>query len=829
MKERFNVDGMTCAACQAHVKNACMKVEGVKECNVNLLNNNMDVVYDENVTSKEMIEEAVKKAGYTAYIGKKTENQTQSKSHDLRDLILGFIFLLSIMYVSMGHMMLGLPIFKFLDMDKNVVGFSLIQFILVLPILIIFKRYFINGFKRLFKASPNMDSLIAIGASFSLIYGIIALFVISYGVENDIQKYINWHKNLYFESCGMILVLVSLGKYFEKISKRRTTKAIEDLVNLSPKVGRILVDGKETIVDIDSIKTTDIVVAKTGDIIPVDGTVIEGSASINEANITGESIPKFKELDSKVYASTVVDNGYIKIKVEKAFKDTNFKTIINLVNEASNSKAPISKLADKISLFFVPTILLIALITFIVNIIVSHDFELSFRFSVTVIVIACPCALGLATPVAIMVSTGKGAKAGLLIKNAEILENSSHIKTIVFDKTGTITKGVPEVLDFVSYKDNIDLYSIVYSIEKSSNHPLAKALISYTEAKATELKIENPLNISGRGLVCDIDKDTYYIGNLKYYDDLGLNDDNLNKKVDELSSMGKTVLIILKNNELIGLLSLKDQIKDNSIILMDELNKLNISTVMLTGDNKLCSEQIARECHINKVISEVLPVDKGNIINDIKKETKGLVAMVGDGVNDAIALVNADIGISVSSGSDVAVDSSDIVLIHNDLYDIVNVIRLSKRTLNTIKLCLFWAFFYNLICVIIATGVFYYPFDFSINPMIGAIAMSISSVSVVLTALTINLFKIKSVNKNDETKLKEINNDSLKEIIIKVKGMMCEKCVKHVEEASYKVSGVVSAHANLKKKNVTIEFDGDCDIDQIIKNIEEEGYKAKRG
>ena len=826
---RFDIEGMTCAACQAHVEKAASKLEGIKKANVNLLNNNMDVEFDENIIDEEKIIKAVVDSGYGAKIHNQKEETKilNKKDNSLKELIIAFIFLFLLMYVSMGNMMWNFPLPPIFDMKENKMGFALIQFILVLPICYIYRRYFINGFKRLFKGSSNMDTLIAIGASASLIYGIISLFMISYGYYlvsignlkgNDFIE--TYHMNLYFEAAGMILTLVSLGKYLEGLSKKKTTVAIDNLMDLAPKKANILKDGKEYVVGVEEVKVDDILIVRQGDAIPVDGIVIEGNASINEANITGEAIPVYKDLNDFCYSSTIVESGFIKIKATKVGDDSSINTIIKLVEEASNSKAPISKMVDKISNVFVPTILILSLITFIVNLILALTtnlvtVELSLNFAITVVVIACPCALGLATPVAIMVSTGKGASNGLLIKNAAILENTSKINTIVFDKTGTITLGKPIVTDYEAYDDSIDLKSIIYSIENSSNHPLAKSLIEYTK-DSNLLTIDNLENIEGEGLKANILNDTYYIGNIKYLKKNNKVSNELIEKIDNLANDGKTVLIILKNDNLIGLVALKDLPKENSKKAIERLNSLGIKTVMLTGDNYRSAESIAKEVGIKEVIAEVLPVDKGNVLKLLKND-KGLVAMVGDGVNDAIALAEADIAISVGNASDVAINASDVVLLHNDLMDISNVIRLSRRTLNTIKLSLFWAFFYNVICVFLATGILYYINGFKISPMIGSIAMSISSVSVVLTALTINLFKVEKVNK-------EINNN---EIEIKVKGMMCEKCVAHVEEASKKVNNVLTAKASLKNKNVIITYKDNVNVNEIIDNIEHEGYKAK--
>ena len=813
MKRTYDIKGMTCAACQAHVTKAARETKGVSNVNVNLLKNNMTVELDDDYVDG-TIEKAIKDAGYTAINKDDNKNniKIEENDHSLRDLIIGIIFLILLMYVSMGHMMWGFYVFDFMNMHINPVGYALSQFILVLPIIYIFRKYFINGFKRLFKGSPNMDSLIAIGSSASLIYGIIALFVISYGVAINDNNLISWHMHLYFESAGMILVLVSVGKYLEGLSKKKTTKAIDDLVKLAPKTALIKKDNKEIDIDAKDVKKGDIIILKRGMTLACDGIVINGTGSIDEATITGESIPKYKTLNDNCYQGTTLTEGYLEIEVTKEAKDSSIQTIIDLVNEASNSKAPISRLADRISLYFVPVILIIAVITFITNIIINKNFELSFRFAITVVVIACPCALGLATPVAIMVASGKGASLGLLIKNASILENTGKIKKIVFDKTGTLTEGKMKVSNYVDLNKIDNLNLIIYSIESKSNHPLAKAIKNYLNLD-NSLEVSDITMLEGLGVKAYIDKDEYYIGNYRYLENISNIDE-----IKKLESEGKTALIVLKNNELVGYLALKDELRSNAACAIEEIKKLKIETIMLTGDNKDVANAIAKDAKIDKVYSEVLPVDKGNIINSLKGD--GLVAMVGDGVNDAIALTNADIAISVSSGSDIAINSSDIVLIRNDIMDISNVIRLSKRSLNTIKLCLFWAFFYNVICVIIATGIFYYPFNFSINPMIGSIAMSISSVSVVLTALTINLFKPhKSLNNKLDIEMKGSENN----MEIKVEGMMCKMCVKHVEEACLK-SGAKTAVASLENKNVTVT--GDVDLNKLVKAINDAGYKA---
>ncbi len=821
-KERFNVEGMTCAACQAHVTKATQNVKGVKSVSVNLLKNNMDVEYDENICSLKDIDQELQKQGYRAYSGKKEEIKEKTKDNSLKELIISIVILLILMYVSMGNMMWGFPLPDFIDMHHNKMGFALIQFILVLPIIYIYRRYYISGFKKLIHKSPNMDTLISIGSLASLIYGIISLFIISYGyyLGNDYGKHLieEYHMNLYFESAGMILVLVSVGKYLEGLSKKKTTKAIEELMDLAPKKAVVLVDGKEEEIGIEEVRVDDILVIRRGEAIPVDGIVVEGNCSINEANITGEAIPKYKNIGDFCYSSTIIESGFIKLKATKVGEDSSINTIIKLVDEASNSKAPISKLADKISAIFVPLIMIISLITFITNIIVAsnlgydNSFELALNFAITVIVIACPCALGLATPVAVMVGTGKGASNGLLIRNAEILENTSKLKTIVFDKTGTITLGKPIVTDYIKLKE-IDFDDILYSIEAKSSHPLAKSIINYLN-KENSLDIGDVKVIEGEGLVAKYNNKIYYVGNYKGLANRGLENAEIKEKIDKLSGEGKTSILILEDNVILGIIALKDVVKTNSKKAIEELHKLKIKTIMLTGDNKLVADSIAKEVGIDEVIADVLPIDKGNAIKKLKEESE-FVGFVGDGVNDAIALANSDIAISLGNASDIAINTADIVLLHDDLLDIPNVIKLSKRTLNTIKLGLFWAFFYNFICVIIATGFMYYINGFKMVPMYGAIAMSISSVCVVLNALTINLFKC--------DKIKE---DNL--ITLKVKGMMCEKCVKHVEDACLIDENVIYAKASLKNKNVVIKYEKEINLEKIINKITEEGYKVRR-
>lgn len=825
MKLKFNVEGMTCASCQAHVSKAVEQLEGTSKVNVNLLKNTLDVEVDEAKCDASKIEDAVQKAGYKAYIpnaNKKTDKLIE-KNHDLAYLIFSLVDLLVIMYFSMGHMMWGWPVPKVFNMHTNPMGFSLVQFILVLPIIFLYRKYFINGFKKLIKLSPNMDTLIAIGATFSIAYGIYCLFMISMG-------YTEYHMYLYFEAAGMILTIVSLGKYLEKLSKRKTTTAIEKLMDLSPKEAVVLKDNIETKVKIEEVKLGDIVVVKKGDSVPVDGKIIEGNASIDQSNITGESIPVYKTANDDVYSSTIVTAGYIKVKATKVGEDTSIANIIKLVDEASNSKAPISKLADKISGVFVPVILAIALVTFIINLIVSKDFQIALNFAITVIVIACPCALGLATPVAIMVGTGKGAENGLLIKNAEILEKAHHIKTVVLDKTGTITEGKPRVTDFESSESDSDLLSVIYSLENMSEHPLALSMIEYAkENNANLLEVKEFKTTDGRGIEGIVNNSKYFIGNYKSVEELKLNTKELEDKVNNLSYQGKTPLLIIKDNKVVGLIAVKDEVKESSKQAISELRNKGIKVIMLTGDNRKTAEAIAKEVNVDEVISDVHPEDKQKVINSLKTNDKNLIAMVGDGVNDAPALTSADLGIAIGGGSDIAIESADIVLLRNDLLDVLNVISLSKRVINTIKLSLFWAFFYNFFCVILSTGFLYYLTDkkFMMTPMIASVAMSISSVSVVLTSLTINFFKVKKAknSNNSSVSIKEKNKMQTK--VIYVDGMMCNHCKAHVEEACKKVPGVSDAVVSLQDKNVTVTCEEKVTDEALKQSIKEAGYEAK--
>lgn len=722
----------------------------------------------------------------------------------------------------MGHM-LNLPLPPFLCGLSNALAFAFTQFLLTLPILYIYRRYFISGYKKLIKRAPNMDSLIALGSTAAMIYGIYAIYMIGYGLGTQNMELVhNYYENLYFESAAMILTLVSLGKYLESLSKKKTTKAITKLMDLAPKKAIVVRDGIEQEISASNVNKNDIVIVKKGYSIPIDGKIIEGKASIDQSNITGESIPVYKNIGDEVYSSTLVTAGYIKVLATKVGEDTSIANIIKLVEEASNSKAPISKLADKISGIFVPVIMSISIITLIVFLCMKYPFDVSFNFAISVLVIACPCALGLATPVAIMVGTGKGAENGLLIKNAEILEKAHLIKTVVLDKTGTITEGKPKVVDFINYRNDLDVLSILYSFENMSEHPLALAIVEYAKKNNANLvEVEEFESIDGKGLTGKIKGKNYAIGNYKMLLDSSITDDATMNLIQNYSKEGKTVLVVIEENHIVGMITVKDKVKETSKQAIVELKRKGIQVVMLTGDNKETAMAIANEVGVDDVIAEVYPTDKQKVISSLKATDSKLVAMVGDGVNDALALTSADLGIAIGGGSDVALESSDIVLLRNDLLDVLNVISLSKRVLNTIKGNLFWAFFYNCIGILLACGIFYPAFGIKLNPMISAAAMSCSSIFVVLNALTINLFKIK------KTKVEIKEEIKMNTLVLNVEGMMCKHCKAHVEEACKGVTGVIDAVASLEQKNVVISYEGEISKEAILKSIVDAGYEVK--
>lgn len=836
MKKRFAVTGMTCASCQAHVEHAVSKLKGVKSCSVSLLTNSMEVEFAEKEVGTNEIIAAVEKGGYHAILEEERDKipakeapKKRKRFYEEKDfwiLVVAILLLILLMYVSMGQM-IGIPLPSFLKGRENALVNAFTQLFLTFPSLIFFGHYFVSGFKRLFHLEPNMDSLIALGASASLIYGFFAIYMMAYALgQQDFATLEHYQHNLYFDSAAMILTLVSLGKYLEGLSKKKTTKAIEDLMDLAPKKALLLFKDTEKEIPVEEVHVGDILIVKKGMLVPVDGVIVEGQGSFMEANITGEALPVYKEKEAKIYSSTILDSGYIHMRAEKVGQDTSIQTIIRLVKEAADSKAPISKLVDKISLYFVPTILLIALATFIGWLSSGVSFEMAFNFAVSVLVIACPCALGLATPVAIMVSSGKGAQSGLLISNAEILEKAHFVKTVVLDKTGTLTEGKMKVTDYKELKEGENSYPYVASLEERSEHPLASAIASYRQRKES-YPVTSFTSRSGVGLEGVVNGRFVEVGNRRLFKDNVPED--LNKLANLMEKEGKTVLFVRIDHESKALIALKDECKPHTKEAISLLKEAGITTIMLTGDNKLTASSIAKEVGIDRVIAEVLPEEKASIVKSLHQDDHHLVAMVGDGVNDAIALTSSDLGIAIGAGSDIAKESADIVLLRNELLDVYNAISLSKRTLTTIKLGLFWAFIYNLVGVVLATGAFYYLGEIALTPMIGAIAMSCSSVFVVLNALTINFWKPVSYPKETAcpiTFIEEGGEKEMEKITLKVKGMTCPMCVKHVTNALLRVNGVKEAHVSLEEEKAEVEGE-DLKRETLIAAIAEEGYSAE--
>lgn len=838
MNKKFNVTGMTCSACSASVEKAVKKLEGINSVSVNLLTNSMVVHYNEEVIDENNIIEAVTSAGYGASVFSKNKNEIKvSDKMRMEDeikemkkrLIISFAFLIPLMYISMGHMM-GLPLPSFLSGLENAISYGMTQFLLALVIVYVNRKYYQVGFKTLFKGSPNMDTLIAIGSSAAMVYGIFAIYRMGYGLGiQDFELVEKYHMDLYFESAAMILTLITLGKYLEKKSKGKTSEAITKLMDLAPKTATILRNNKEVIVPIEEVLKDDIVIVKPGESIPVDGVIIQGSSSIDQSAITGESIPVEKNIGDKVIAATINKNGYFKFKAEKVGDDTTLAQIISLVEDASSSKAPIAKLADKISGVFVPVVISISIIATIVWLLVGKSFEFSLSIGIAVLVISCPCALGLATPVAIMVGTGKGAENGILIKSAEALETAHKVQTVVLDKTGTITEGKPKVTEIVvnSNINKNELLKIAASIEKPSEHPLADAIVEKAKKEnITLLDVDNFISITGKGIKAEINNKIYYAGNLSLMKENNIDYSKFEKVINDLAKKGKTPLCFSDDSILFGVIAVADTIKPTSKKAIEEFKNMGINIVMLTGDNKNTAEAIRKELNIDKIIAEVLPQDKEKEVRKIQESGKK-VAMIGDGINDAPALARADVGIAIGAGTDIAIESADIVLMKSDLLDGVTTIKLSKAVIKNIKENLFWAFFYNAIGIPLAAGVFYNILGWKLNPMFGAFAMSLSSVCVVSNALRLKLFKAYDKNiineENFENEFEEGEDEEMKKIV-RVDGMNCSHCQAKVESALSALDGVSEAKVNLKKKIAVVTLEKEVNDDTLLKAVNDAGF-----
>ncbi len=812
----YNVTGMNCAACSARVEKAVKTVGGVERCSVNLLTN--DMVVEGDADASEIIK-AVTDAGYGASLKgekKKTSENTGEIKNDIsglkQRLVFSLIFLIILMYVSMGHTMWNMPMPDFFN--NNYVAVGLLQLVLTTVIMVINQRFFISGFKGLIKKSPNMDTLVALGSAAAFVYSTVILFTMTR--SQDAAHHL-LHE-LYFESAGTILTLITLGKMLEARAKGKTTDAIKKLVSLAPETAVVIRNGIETTIKTEDLLIGDIFVVRPGENIPVDGEIMEGICSVNEASLTGESIPVDKKEGDLVSSGTINLSGYIKCRATKVGEDTTLSQIIKLVSEASSSKAPISKIADKVSGVFVPTVITISVITMLIWLISGNTVGFSLARGISVLVISCPCALGLATPVAIMVGSGVGAKYGIMFKTAVSLEQTGKVKTVALDKTGTITVGKPKVTDVipVDVLEN-ELVKYAYSLENKSEHPLAGAIVEYGKENNIKLIESESFEIfPGNGLCATIEDEVIYGGNLKFVSDYADISYEVNKKAELLSSQGKTPLFFVKGNSLIGVIAVADTVKEDSVKAVKTLNKMGIKTIMLTGDNKRTAEAIGKLVGVDEIISDVLPENKESIIRDLKKT--GFVIMVGDGINDAPALTSADTGIAIGVGSDIAVDAADVVLVKNSLADVPAAIKLSRKVLKNIKENLFWAFIYNVVGIPIAAGVLIPFFNIRLNPSFAALAMSLSSFCVVSNALRLNLVDVYNNKREKRVKLMKKR--------IKIDGMMCGHCEATVKKALELIPEVESADVSHKDGLANVTLKSEIADDVLIKTIEEKDFKV---
>lgn len=880
MKERFDVTGMTCSACSSHVEKSVGKLTGVENVSVNLLTNSMQVEFDENKLDTAGIIKAVEDAGYGAAVkdehaksGTKTSGQSDSQENSglsaveqnvknmKKRLIVSLIFWIPLMYVSMGHMIyqwLNIPMppftMNFLHGNENAITYAFTQFLLLLPILIANHKYFKNGFKTLWHRSPNMDSLIAIGAGAAILYGIFAIYRIGYAMgHGDMAVVHQYAHDLYFESAGTILTLITIGKYLETKSKGKTSEAITKLLNLAPKTVTVVRDGVEQVVDAADVGKGEIFLVKPGESVAVDGIVLEGKSSFDESAITGESIPVPKQEGDTIVSASINKSGLIRAKATKVGEDTTIAQIIRLVEEASSSKAPIAKMADKIAGVFVPAVITIALITGVIWLISGATFEFAMSTAIAVLVISCPCALGLATPVAIMVGTGKGAENGILIKSGDALETAHQIDTVVLDKTGTITQGKPVMTDIIcaagKNADKTQLLQIAGSLEKGSEHPLAEAIVNYCVTNNISLEKVTDFNaLFGKGIEGTVSGTHYYAGNEKMMEEKGISLSTEQKnQIQALAKQGRTPLLFADEKQFLGIVAVADVVKPTSKEAVQKFRDYGIHVIMLTGDNEVTAQAIKEQVGIDEVIAGVLPTQKEKKISALK-QAGHKVAMIGDGVNDAPALASADVGIAIGAGTDVAIESADIVLMKNDLLDAVGAVKLSKAVIRNIKENLFWAFFYNSIGIPLAAGVLYPLFQIKLNPMFGAAAMSLSSVCVVSNALRLRWVKLHDAKKTQsephqdvaastiadinqhnalDNNIKSTNNDkgeSTMTTTISIEGMMCAHCQAHVEKALKEVAGVTEVTVSLENKNAVVT--GDASVETLKQAVVDAGYEV---
>lgn len=828
--KKFNVTGMSCAACSSRVEKAVSKVEGVQSCSVSLLTNSMGV---EGSASDESIIAAVEKAGYGASVAgaekKQSAETDQLKDKDtpvlMHRLIASVGFLAVLMYISMGHMMLGWPLPNFFT--DNHIAMGLVQLLLCVIIMVINQKFFINGFKGLIHRSPNMDTLVALGSGASFVYSVYALFAMTDAqVKGNAELVMSYMHEFYFESAAMILTLITVGKMLEAHSKGKTTNALKALLNLAPKKATLLIDGKETEVTVDKVKKGDVFVVRPGESIPVDAEITDGSTAVDESALTGESIPVDKTLGDSVSAGTINKSGFIKCSATAVGEDTALSQIIKMVSDAAATKAPVAKIADKVSGVFVPAVIVIALITIAVWLLCGQTVGYALARGISVLVISCPCALGLATPVAIMVGNGMGARKGILFKTAASLEEAGKTQIAVLDKTGTITKGEPKVTDVIPFEiTENELLKYAYSIEAKSEHPLAKAII----VKAEELSL-NPYEVtdfkaeSGNGLSAEYNGKRIIGGSKKYISSLiGISNDILSK-ADKLSEEGKTPLFFMLDNKLLGIIAVADVIKEESPQAIKQLQNMGIKVVMLTGDNERTAKAVGKLAGVDEVIAGVMPDGKEKVVAELKKQ--GKVLMVGDGINDAPALTRADIGMAIGSGTDIAIDAADVVFMKSKLTDVPAAVRLSRKTLRNIHENLFWAFIYNVIGIPLAAGVWIPLLGWQLNPMFGAAAMSLSSFCVVTNALRLNFFDITNPKKDRKIKYKSKKDDNAMTKTMKIDGMMCSHCEGRVKQSLEGLAQVSQAEVSHEKGTAVVTLTAEVSNDVLKKTVEDQGYNV---
>ncbi len=830
MMKKFNVTGMSCAACSSHVEKAVSKVEGVQSCSVSLLTNSMGV---EGSASEESIIAAVEKAGYGASVAgaekKQSAETDQLKDKDtpvlMHRLIASVGFLVVLMYISMGHMMWGWPLPAFFA--DNHIAMGLAQLLLCVIIMVINQKFFISGFKGLIHRSPNMDTLVALGSGASFVYSVYALFAMTDAqVKGNAELVMSYMHEFYFESAAMILTLITVGKMLEAHSKGKTTNALKALLNLAPKKATLLIDGKETEVTVDKVKKGDVFVVRPGESIPVDAEITDGSTAVDESALTGESIPVDKVVGDTVSAGTINKSGFIKCSATAVGEDTALSQIIKMVSDAAATKAPVAKIADKVSGVFVPAVIVIALITIAVWLLCGQTVGYALARGISVLVISCPCALGLATPVAIMVGNGMGARKGILFKTAASLEEAGKTQIAVLDKTGTITKGEPKVTDIIPFEiTENELLKYAYSIEVKSEHPLAKAII----VKAEELSL-NPYEVtdfkaeSGSGLSAEYNGKRIIGGSKKYISSIiGISNDILSK-ADKLSEEGKTPLFFMLDNKLLGIIAVADVIKEESPQAIKQLQNMGIKVVMLTGDNERTAKAVGKLAGVDEVIAGVLPDGKEKVVAELKKQ--GKVLMVGDGINDAPALTRADIGMAIGSGTDIAIDAADVVFMKSKLTDVPAAVRLSRKTLRNIHENLFWAFIYNVIGIPLAAGVWIPLLGWQLNPMFGAAAMSLSSFCVVTNALRLNFFDITNPKKDRKIKYKSKKDDNAMTKTMKIDGMMCSHCEGRVKQSLEGLAQVSQAEVSHEKGTAVVTLTAEVSNDVLKKTVEDQGYNV---